>query len=134
MKRLGVVVIVLCSVAMMAAAGGGCQSSEKTKFELQGRTINVTSEPPGARVWVAVRPEKVMLAREHPGSPHNAFPGVVKEIAYLGDQSVYLVRLESGKTIRITQPNLRRHADERVSWDERVHVHWHSSSGVVLNE
>ena len=91
------------------------------------------SAPPDARVWVAVRPEKVMLAREPSGEPHNCFAGVVQEIGYLGDQSVYLVRLDSGKMVRITQPNLLRHA-ERVSWDERVYVHWHPTSGVVLNE
>jgi putrescine transport system ATP-binding protein len=57
----------------------------------------------------------------------------VKEIGYLGDQSVYLVQLDSGKTVRVTQSNLMRHAD-RVSWDERVYVHWHATSGVVLSE
>jgi putrescine transport system ATP-binding protein len=91
------------------------------------------SAAPDARVWVAVRPEKIMLSRESPGLPHNCFGGVVKEVGYLGDQSVYLVRLDSGKVVRVTQPNQRRHADERIGWDERVYVHWHSSSGVVLD-
>jgi putrescine transport system ATP-binding protein len=89
---------------------------------------------PGARVWVAVRPEKITISREPPQQPHNRISGVVKEIGYLGDQSVYLVKLDSGKMVRITQPNLVRHVDERVSWDERVYAYWHSSSGVVLNE
>jgi putrescine transport system ATP-binding protein len=92
------------------------------------------SAPPDAKVWVAVRPEKIMLSRVVPNeSGYNAFEGVVKEIGYLGDQSVYLVRLGSGKTVRVTQSNLMRHTD-RVSWDERVWVHWHATSGVVLNE
>jgi putrescine transport system ATP-binding protein len=91
------------------------------------------SAAPDARVWVAVRPEKIQLAHAATGEPHNCFAGVVKEIGYLGDQSVYLVQLDSGKTVRVTQPNLLRHT-ERVSWDERVYLHWHSSSGVVLNE
>jgi len=91
------------------------------------------SAPPDAKVWVAVRPEKIMLSREAPDTPYNRFPGVVKEIGYLGDQSIYLVRLDTGKMVRVTQPNLMRHS-ERVSWDERVYVHWHATSGVVLNE
>ena len=29
----------------------------------------------------------------------------VKEIAYMGDLSIYLVQLTSGKIVRVTQPN-----------------------------
>ena len=85
-----------------------------------------------ATVWTAVRPEKVRVTREQPASDHNRAPGVIKEIAYLGDLSVYLVQLESGKTVRITQPNTLRHAEDRLTWDERVWVSWHETSGVVL--
>ena len=31
--------------------------------------------------------------------------GVVRDIAYMGDLSVYLLRLDSGKVVRVTQPN-----------------------------
>src|SRR5688500_1859984 len=53
--KLGVLVV-LCGVAAVAAAGGGCQSSNKTRFEPQGRTISVPSEPPGARGWHLAQP------------------------------------------------------------------------------
>ena len=52
----------------------------------------------------------------------------------MGDMSVYLVQLDSGKTMRITQPNAYRHADDLITWDQPVYLHWHPSSPVVLVE
>src|SRR6202011_5627153 len=69
------------------------------------------SAPPEALVWTAVRPEKMQLTRENPGTKHNTAAGVIKEIAYMGDMSIYLVQLDSGKTVRVTQPNTFRHAE-----------------------
>ena len=92
------------------------------------------STAPDARVWAAIRPEKMILSREQPDSKFNRATGVVKEIAYMGDMSIYLVQLDSGKTVRITQPNAYRHADSRLTWDERVWISWDESSSVVVSE
>lgn len=103
------------------------------------------SAAPNASVWTAVRPEKMMLTREEPpptgrGAPDglsvraNRAQGTIREIAYMGDTSVYLVLLDSGKTVRITQPNAHRHAEQPLTWDERVWVSWHESSAVVVTE
>ncbi|MFO1428141.1 MAG: polyamine ABC transporter ATP-binding protein, partial [Steroidobacteraceae bacterium] len=90
------------------------------------------SAAPGATVWVAIRPEKIELARTPPAGRENVERGVVKEIAYLGDMSVYLVKIDSGRMVRVTLPNIERHADDRISWDETVYLSWHPSSPVVL--
>jgi putrescine transport system ATP-binding protein len=101
------------------------------------------SSAPDATVWAAVRPEKINLARKPPlldGSTHqpetgpgeNVVKGVVKEIAYMGDMSIYLVQIASGKTVRVTIPNVARHADDRITWDETVYLSWHAASPVVL--
>ena len=93
------------------------------------------STAPDAIVWTAVRPEKMVLAREAPAiSNQNAAQGVIREIAYMGDMSIFIVQLDSGKTVRITQPNTHRQAEEPLSWDERVWVSWHESSAVVVTE
>src|SRR5690349_934301 len=68
------------------------------------------STAPEATVWVAVRPEKMILSRDPPNEKVNAAQGTVREIAYMGDMSIYLVQLDTGKTLRITQPNIYRHA------------------------
>ena len=101
------------------------------------------SSAPDATVWVAVRPEKINISRQPPvpaggahqpeaGAGENMVRGTVKEIAYMGDMSIYLVRVESGKTIRVTMPNVARHAEDRITWDETVYLSWHAESPVVL--
>jgi putrescine transport system ATP-binding protein len=92
------------------------------------------SAAPDATVWAAVRPEKMLLAREAPREEVNRAQGTIREIAYMGDMSIYLVQLDSGKTVRITQPNTHRHAESRLTWDDRVWVSWHESSAVVVTE
>ena len=102
-----------------------------------GGTIYVdhgVSAAPEAILWVAIRPEKIHISIDRPEQADNVARGVVKEIAYMGDMSVYLVQLESGKVVRVTQPNIYRHADDLVTWDQSVYLHWHPSSPVVLGE
>ena len=93
------------------------------------------SAAPDALVWAAVRPEKMRLSRESPQTEFNSGPGVVKEIAYMGDTSIYLVQLDTGKMVRITQPNRSRHMqDDALTWDERCWVGWDHTSCVVVTE
>jgi putrescine transport system ATP-binding protein len=92
------------------------------------------SAAPNALVWAAIRPEKMLLTREQPQSDYNRAQGVIKEIAYMGDMSIYLVQLDSGKTVRVTQPNTQRHADDRMTWDERVWISWVAESAVIVTE
>ena len=92
------------------------------------------SSAPGATVWVAIRPEKVCIDRVRPDGNENVVKGVVREIAYMGDMSIYLVRIESGKMVRVTLPNIERHADARISWDETVYLSWHATSPVVITQ
>jgi len=92
------------------------------------------SAAPDAVVWVAVRPEKMVLSREVPRERFNAASGTVREVAYMGDVSIYLVQLDSGKTVRVTQPNTHRHSDRAFTWDDCVWVSWHESSAVVVTE
>jgi len=89
----------------------------------------------GATVWTAVRPEKINMSRSPvEGRSENAARGVVKEIAYMGDVSIYLVQIDSGKTVRVTLPNIMRDAEHRITRDETVYLSWHGSSAVVLTE
>ena len=75
----------------------------------------------------------IQLSLEPPRQQDNVTRGVVKEIAYMGDRSISLVQLGTGKLMRVTQPNAHRHADD-ITWDQQVYLHWHSSSPVVLIE
>ena len=100
-----------------------------------GGTIYVShgiSAPPDAIVWAAVRPEKIFMSTAPPQSAaDNVVRGTVQDIAYLGDLSIYLVRLPTGKVVRVTQPNTSRHA-EAISWDQQVYLCWDATSPVVV--
>jgi putrescine transport system ATP-binding protein len=104
--------------------------------DLQG-TIYVdhgVSSAPGAVVFAAIRPEKIVISVDPPQQTENVARGTVKEIAYMGDMSTYLVQLASGKIVRVTQPNTYRHAEATITWEQPVFLSWHASSPVVLVE
>ncbi len=92
------------------------------------------SSAPGADVWAAIQPEEINIGRERPTDKDNWAVGTVRDIAYMGDVSIYLVRLESGKIVRVTQPNVYRHAEDRITWEEKVYVSWHAESPVVVTK
>ncbi|HXV39654.1 MAG TPA: polyamine ABC transporter ATP-binding protein [Steroidobacteraceae bacterium] len=110
----------------------------RVKSDELGGTFHVghgVSAAPDATVWVALRPEKIHIAHERPeGGPDNQVQGTVAEIAYRGDQSVYLVKLASGRQVRVTQPNIVRQGGVRISWDEKVWLAWDSASPVVVTQ
>jgi putrescine transport system ATP-binding protein len=94
----------------------------------------------GATVWTAIRPEKITIARPNAaggapaGAAENAVRGTVREIAYMGDMSIYLVQIGSGRMLRVTLPNIMRGAERPIAREESVWLSWHSSSPVVLTE
>lgn len=90
------------------------------------------SSAPDATVWVAIRPEKISIGRVAPSAGENVARGMVKEIAYMGDMSIYIVELETGKLVRVTLPNVVRRAEDRYAAAESVYLSWHASSPVVL--
>ena len=87
----------------------------------------------GMPVTVAIRPEKCRLIPELTGEP-NEVSGVIKEIAYLGDVSIYHVDLPSGKRVQFTQSNVQALAEQPLTWEQTVHLSWKEDSCGVLTE
>jgi putrescine transport system ATP-binding protein len=92
------------------------------------------SAAPEAVVWTAVRPEKMLLTREQPATKSNCAPGIIKEIAYMGDMTIFIVLLDTGKPVRVNQQNSHRQSESPLTWEERVWASWHESSAVVVTE
>ncbi len=89
--------------------------------------------PPSAAIGVALRPEKITITHEAPENLNeNCVVGVVEDIAYMGDMSVFNVRLKTGKLVKVSQTNLIRHASDAIHWDDQVYLTWNAASGVVL--
>jgi putrescine transport system ATP-binding protein len=89
------------------------------------------SAPPDAQLWVAIRPEKLNLQRGKPVAEDNWARGIIKDIAYMGDLSIYVVRLDSGRDVRVTQTNSARKAGDSFTWDDEVYLLWDSAAPVV---
>ncbi len=88
---------------------------------------------PGDTLWVALRPEKIALTREQPaGFAENMVAGTVWDIGYLGDMSVYKVRLDDGTVMKAAVANVVRQVEQPVGLDDRVWLSWTPESGVVL--
>ena len=88
--------------------------------------------PVGSLVNVAIRPEKVILTHTPPNSQKNTARGVVKEIAYLGDMSVYYIQLTNGKVVQAALPNLLRLTERDIKWEDEVSIFWRPENGIVL--
>src|SRR5579864_6170064 len=88
---------------------------------------------PGQRVWVALRPEKVRLAREPAADARvNQLRGMVWELGYLGNRSIYRIRTTSGKIISAFAQNERRSAEMAIDWSDEVFVSFGADAVVLL--
>jgi putrescine transport system ATP-binding protein len=89
----------------------------------------------GDTVWAAIRPEKIALASEESSGEtraENRVRGKVREVAYMGDVSICLVEIDSGKTFRVTLPNRSGIAAQRDLRHATVTLSWEPESPVIL--
>ena len=87
---------------------------------------------PNDTVWVALRPEKVRIELAPPGTAENCVAGQVASIGYLGDLSVYKVRLDDGFVMKAATANVTRLIERPIGWGDRVWLSWAPEAGVVL--
>ena len=87
---------------------------------------------PNQKVSYAIRPEKILMSLTKPKNSKNLLKGQVDEIAYMGNLSVYQILLDSGKRVRVTQPNTVRSDESAVTWEDEVYLSWDGAAGVVL--
>jgi putrescine transport system ATP-binding protein len=86
-------------------------------------------------VAIAVRPEKMVIHRDAPGPDAlNVLTGEVWDIGYLGDWTVYRVKLASGAILRVSRANRSRFVDNPIDWDEQVYVTFAPDAAVILAE
>lgn len=88
----------------------------------------------GMAVAVAVRPEKIHIAKERPPVMQNLFAGKVREIAYFGSYNTFIVEMPDGRTVKITETNTTRHDSSVITWEDTVFFWWDDSAPVVLTQ
>ncbi|MEM1039287.1 MAG: ABC transporter ATP-binding protein [Pseudomonadota bacterium] len=99
--------------------------------ETQGKAIALTVEsdsaaPVGSTVWFAARPEKFSIARKNPKGAQNCLAGEIWDIAYLGDLTIYKVKLDMGGFAKVSVLNHALNTDNEaalpMTWEERVYL------------
>jgi putrescine transport system ATP-binding protein len=88
----------------------------------------------GTPVIVAVRPEKMRLCTHVREDGVNQLQGVVEDIAYLGDVSIYRIRVGDGALVEMTLTNVQPRTEQALTWEQEVAIEWSPTSGVVLTE
>ncbi len=93
----------------------------------------------GMAVTVALRPEKIRIARQplpptdsEPTGGLNRVRGTVKDLSYFGSFTVYHLALASGLVLKISESNTERHRDDELTWGDTAWASWSPMAHVVL--
>lgn len=118
---------------------GGLASVEGKRAVIEspaGRLVaqHAGDAKPGSRVWLAVRPEKVSLSAERPAAAENCVGGQVTGVGYLGEVSIYHVRLSTGLTMKVSVANATRWPSHAIGTSDQVWLTWAPDAGVVLTQ
>lgn len=115
------------------AAGNGRVEIAGEDFTV--RALGDTQLAMGASAGFAIRPEKLKISRTAPADATiNASEGEIWDIAYLGDMTVFHVRLPSGKVVKTSMLNAQREVENPIGYDEKVWVSFAETGGVVLKD
>jgi len=96
-----------------------------------GQSVNVDSQ-----IWVALRPEKIHLTtKAHKKKVPNQAKGIVDDIGYMGNNSIYKIRLNNDLIVDVTAPNLIRPKTRThgITWGDTVYLNWEPSSVMLLS-
>ncbi|MBV6635307.1 MAG: ABC transporter ATP-binding protein [Mameliella sp.] len=103
--------------------------------EGQAAIIAANGDPAldGEKVVLALRPEKLGIAKTRPQAP-NTLKGKVIDIAYLGNISTYHVEIEGGVMVKAQAANTRRIARRDITWEDEVWLSFTATAGVILKD
>ena len=105
--------------------------------------LHVAQAPAGVgdAVCMALRPENIQMSRmgeELPGAPLGEPPGcnradgLIRQMSYLGSQSVFEVELDSGRRLRVMRSNLAGQASDPFSLGDAVRLSWPAGALILL--
>jgi putrescine transport system ATP-binding protein len=93
----------------------------------------------GATVWLAVRPEKMRVTLDLPAPapapqqpPENCAAGTIVDIGYLGELTIYKLRLADGAIVTAAIANTGHAAERPIDWDERAWMSFAPEAAIVL--
>ncbi|AVA20380.1 MULTISPECIES: ABC transporter ATP-binding protein [unclassified Rhizobium] len=115
------------------ANGGTVEIAVDNGFTLRTAASEMLTE--GSRAGFAIRPEKLRVTPRPPANASvNAAEGEIWDIAYLGDMTVFHVKLKSGQVVKASSLNAVRAVEEPFSYDQGVWVSFDENAGVLLKD
>jgi putrescine transport system ATP-binding protein len=89
---------------------------------------------PAATVWLAVRPEKMRVTIDQPPQQplENCAAGTIVDIGYLGELTIYKLRLADGAIVTAAIANTGHAAARPIDWDERAWMSFSPDAAIVL--
>ncbi|WP_417426693.1 ABC transporter ATP-binding protein [Hoeflea sp.] len=97
------------------------------------RSDSTVAMKPGQKVSFAIRPEKLRVSRTRPESGINAVSGEVWDIGYLGDMTVFHIKLKNEEIVKASVLNAVRTVEDPIGYDEEIWVCFNADGGVVLS-
>jgi putrescine transport system ATP-binding protein len=98
----------------------------------QIRVENAGEATAGSSVAFAIRPEKIRVSSKPPVGAANVMEGEIFDLAYLGDMTVYHVRLVDGQVVKASALNSARVTEDPLSWNDKAWISFAPDAGVVL--
>ncbi len=87
----------------------------------------------GKEVAFAIRPEKIKVtSKKPPANAGNAMQGEIFDVAYLGDMTIYHVKLSDGQVVKTATLNAARISDDPLTWGDEAWISFSPDAGVVL--
>jgi len=103
-----------------------------------GTSLHALSDDPplkGSDICVAVRPEKIYISQTRPDNTDDVcLPGIIEDLGYFGNISLYRVRLGTGKIVLVSAQNRQRTIDRALEWDDEIFISWRPRSAVLLTK
>jgi spermidine/putrescine transport system ATP-binding protein len=97
---------------------------------MQGRSAKELAS--GDKVTVALRPEKISIQTEQPAAGGNCCQCTVESVVYIGTDTNYVVRLDSGQSVRVREQNIAPSLRVEVDEGAMAFVFWHPESALIL--
>ena len=117
-----------------SATGGDKQVTAQIKNT--GDRLNIVTQHKynaGDAITLGVRPEKISISQQPPqGENQVVIKGIVEDLAYYGNRSIYRVRTHYGQVIQVGAQNYQRSEQLAIEWDDEVFLSWQANCSLVL--
>lgn len=87
---------------------------------------------PGAYTYVSIRPEKIKITKKRLTNIDNVFSGVVKNIMYQGQSTIFDVQIKDTFVIKVFKQNEDHIPEEVIGYDDEVNLYFYKEDAVLL--